>query len=80
MKSDFNIDVATLDGPQRRAFEELIGQTLSNRQRLNIRIEQSCAPDLVQTLEQWLSIYDGLSEKEIEAIDVFLTARSRSVS
>jgi hypothetical protein len=81
METHRHIDVATLDAPHRRALEEVIGQPLTANQRLIVRIIEvpmpsSAAPRPAQTLEDWTSVYDGLSDEKIEAIDKIAKTRA----
>lgn len=74
METDLKIDVAALDTPHRRALEEVIGQQLAGNQRLVISVidlgtEPAAEPRPAQTLEDWTHVYDGLTDKEIEAVD-----------
>jgi ABC-type cobalamin transport system ATPase subunit len=66
METDMKIDVATLDAPQRRALEEVIGRELAPSQRLIISVIDVAAPagstpTPAQTLEDWTGVYDGLA-------------------
>ena len=84
MDSALNIDVAALDASHRRALEEVIGQELAASQRLVISVVDFTAPTdstastprPAQTLDEWTSIYDGLSDEEIEAIDKIAKTRA----
>jgi hypothetical protein len=81
MESDLRIDVAALDDPHRRALEEVIGRHLAANERLIISVTQvevtPAADDRpAQSLDNWTSIYDGLSEDEIEAIDKIAKTRA----
>lgn len=82
MKTDLRIDVATLDGPHRRALEEVIGCELASNQRLLISVievsvpQSSLPPRPVQTLDDWASVYDGLSDREIDEIDLISKTRA----
>ncbi|HEV3006840.1 MAG TPA: hypothetical protein VGX78_20385 [Pirellulales bacterium] len=81
METQRNIDVADLDAPHRRALEEVIGCELGARQRLFISVtEVPAEPNGVarpaQTMEDWTSVYDGLSDAEVEAIDKIAKTRA----
>jgi hypothetical protein len=81
MESDLKIDVAALDTPLRRALEDVIGRQLGRNQRLVISVieletEPIAAERPPQSIEEWTHVYDGLSDKEIAAIDA--TAKSRA--
>ncbi len=81
MEKNLTIDVATLDGPHRRALEEVIGQQLTENQRLIISVAAvelppSDAHRPAQTLEDWTHVYDGLSDEDIEAIDDVAKSRA----
>lgn len=74
MPTELDIDVATLDAPHRQAIEDVIGQRLDVGQRLQIRVvgETSPACDLPrpsQTVEDWATVFAGLDDTEINAID-----------
>ncbi|HET6884198.1 MAG TPA: hypothetical protein VFI31_28855 [Pirellulales bacterium] len=81
MERDLKINVGSLDVPHRRALEEVIGRELAANQRLIIHVaeidvgeEQSSQP--AQSLDDWTSVYAGLSEQEIEAIDKIAKTRA----
>ena len=81
METDLKIDVATLDSSHRQALEEVIGCELASNQRLLISVielslPQSSEPRPVQTLDDWTSVYDGLSEGEIDEIDLIAKTRA----
>jgi hypothetical protein len=80
METALQIDVATLDAPHRRALEEVIGQQLASNQRLVINVMQITipAPDdrPAQSLDDWTRVYDGLSDSEVDAIDVVVNTRA----
>lgn len=78
MDTDLRIDVATLDPPHRRALEEVIGRELTVSQALIISVvdAQGSPPRPQQSLADWTSIYDGLSDSEIEAIDQVVKIRA----
>ena len=73
MDSTVNIDVANLDALHRQALEEIVGHELATHQRLTISVsEMGSSPATVQpaqSLEDWTTVYDGLIDEEIEAID-----------
>jgi hypothetical protein len=81
METERKIDVAALDAPHRRALEDVIGCELGIRQQLIISvIEVATAPNDAarpdQTLEDWTSVYEGLTDAEIEAIDKVAKTRA----
>ena len=81
MKTALKIDVAMLDAPHRRALEEVIGCELASNQRLLISVsEVSLSPTSasrpVQTLADWTSVYDGLSDREIQEVDEIAQTRA----
>lgn len=81
METDLKIDVAALDGSHRRALEEVIGCELASNQRLlisvvEVSLPQSSAARPAQTLDDWTSVYDGLSDREIDEIDHILKTRA----
>lgn len=81
MENELKIDVAALDAPHRRALEEVIGRELAANQRLLISvIEVEVPPPAVrrpaQSLEDWTTVYKGLSEKDIEDIDQIAKTRA----
>ena len=80
MEADLKIDVATLDDSHRRALEEVIGCELAANQRLIISVIEVTMPESggarpVQTLDDWTSVYDGLSDREIDEIDQIAKTR-----
>ena len=81
METNLNIEVANLDGSHRRALEEVLGRSLASNQRLQISVlDAPSALEAVtqshQPLDVWLSVYDGLSEQEIEQIDQIAKTRA----
>ncbi len=81
MEAALKIDVATLDRSHRLALEEVIGCELAANQRLIISVIEVTLPESsgarpVQTLDDWTSVYDGLSEREIDEIDHIARARA----
>jgi hypothetical protein len=80
MDSNLQVDVADLDGPHRRALEEVMGRELANNQRLIISVtEVAIIPTTtkpVQSLDGWTNVYQGLSEAEIEEIDKIAKTRA----
>jgi hypothetical protein len=81
METDLKIDVAALDAPHRRALEDVIGRELSGHQRLIISVievepEPTAMSKAGQTLDDWTHVYEGLSDKEIDAIDTIAKTRA----
>jgi len=81
METNLNIEVANLDRSHRRALEEVLGRSLASNQRLLISVlDAPSALESVtqshQPLDDWLSVYDGLSEQEIEQIDQIAKTRA----
>ena len=80
MESNLQIDVGSLDGPHRRALEEVIGRQLTANQRLTISVSDVVVPttaaNAVQSLDDWTNVYQGLSEAEIEEIDRIAKTRA----
>ncbi len=81
MENDLKIDVAALDAPHRRALEEVIGRELEANQQLVISVIEVAVPTTstqrpAQTLEDWTSVYDGLSDDEIESVDRIAKTRA----
>ncbi len=81
METDLKIDVAKLDDPHRRALEEVIGRGLESNQRLIISVVDLVFPrtqDLrpAQTLEDWTSVFEGLSDQEIAKVDAISNTRA----
>lgn len=82
MEADLKIDVATLDGSHRRALEEVIGCELAANQRLIISVIEVTLPESssdarpAQTLDDWTTVYDGLSDREIDEIDQIAKTRA----
>jgi hypothetical protein len=81
MKNGVRIDVSALDTPHRRALEEVIGQELAANQQLLINVVElelprSGAIRPAQSLEDWMHVYDGLSEEQIEAVDEIAKTRA----
>ena len=81
METNLKIDVAMLDVPHRRALEEVIGCELASNQRLIINVVELSLPPTdtsrpSQTLDDWTSAYDGLSEREIQEVDEIANSRA----
>jgi len=81
METDLKIDVAKLDDLHRRALEEVIGRGLESNQRVIISVVDLTVPrtqDLrpAQTLEDWTSVFEGLSDQEIAEVDAFSNTRA----
>lgn len=81
MERNLKINVATLDEPHRRAMEEVIGRELAVSQQLIISVIDLAMPHggdkkATQTLDDWTTVYDGLSDAEIEAIDKDVKTRA----
>lgn len=81
MERELTIDVGTLNEPHRRALEEVIGHHLAMNQRLIIHVaEMEISPEAaqpsVQSLDDWTSVYAGLSDQEIDAIDRIAKTRA----
>lgn len=80
MGVELQIDVVTLDAPHRRALEEVIGRELSVHQRLTISVSDLAASSPptkpAQSLQDWIGIYEGLSDAEVDEIDKIIKTRS----
>jgi hypothetical protein len=81
METRLHIDVATLEAPQRRALEKVLGRHLAANQQLVISIidvspPQAAAPRPAQSLEDWTRVYDGLNDEEIEGFDKIARTRA----
>jgi hypothetical protein len=82
MENDLTIDVGSLNPPHRRALEEVIGCQLATNQRLIIHIADIETPPTeepqrqAQSIDDWTSVYAGLNEQEIEAIDRIAKTRA----
>jgi hypothetical protein len=70
-------DVSSLDESQRHVLEDVLGRSLHPNQTLIISVaetatappSQSEDPCEQQSLEDWTSVYDGLSPQQIESIE-----------
>jgi hypothetical protein len=81
MENGLKIDVSALDVPHRRALEEVIGQELAANQQLiisviDVELPPSDSGRPVQSLEDWMHVYDGLSDEQVEAIDQVVKTRA----
>jgi hypothetical protein len=80
METSHQIDVISLDDAHRRAFEDVIGAQLRRNQRLVISVaEIDVAPtagQAGQTIRDWTGVYEGLSDADVEAIDLAVNARA----
>lgn len=65
-------DVTNLDDTHRRALEDVLGRPLQAGERLVISVlEAPAAPTASrpsQSISDWTSVYDGLTDEEIEQI------------
>lgn len=68
-------DVTELGDDQRRAFEQVLGQSLRDDQQIvlgvqNPRQQQPDGPGIDQcTVPDWWKVYEGLSDAEIDDLD-----------
>jgi hypothetical protein len=74
-------NVADIDSGDRLALEHLIGKHLAENQQVVISVmevatAESRPSNVLQTLEDWTHIYDGLGDEEIEAIDKIANTRA----
>ncbi len=82
MESIRSIDVIRLDAAHRRAIEDVIGVRLQDNQRLTISVAEISdqAPNELRgpgpTIEDWQSVYDGLTDEQIEFIDRIANTRA----
>ena len=80
MSTGRQIDVGALDASLRRALEEVIGHELAVDQRLMITVTNPKAPATqprpAQSLDDWIGVYDGLSDEEVEEIDKIIKTRA----
>jgi hypothetical protein len=82
MESRHTIDVTTLDAPHRQAIEDLIGASLHANQRLTIGVTEIKSPSneaaqrRAQSLEEWMSVYEGLSDEQVDKIDRIAKTRA----
>jgi hypothetical protein len=82
METSHEIDVTNLDDEHRRALEDLIGTELRRNQRLMICVTDvdataSGTPPLpAQSIGDWAKVYEGLSNEQVEEIDVEVNKRA----
>ena len=82
METSHEIPVTSLDAAHRRALEDVIGTQLQANQRLIISVTEvgaeqaSTEPRPAQTLEDWTSVYEGLSDDDVEAVDKIAKTRA----
>ena len=78
-------NVRDIDASDRRSLEQIVGQTLRDNQRVIIQLAEINVPKQEaaqndarsrQTLEDWTSVYDGLSAEDIEEIDKIAKTRA----
>jgi hypothetical protein len=81
MEISRTIDVTSLDATHRRALEDVIGVQLRADQQVTIGVKEvealpegSSRPP--QTLKDWTSIYEGLTDEEIAEIDRIANTRA----
>lgn len=75
--------VGELQANERSAAELLVGHRLRGNEQLILQVlEQDAAESSVQdsrpaqTLEDWIRVYDGLNDEEIETIDAIARTRA----
>ena len=82
MEMSHEINVTNLDAEHRRAFEDVIGTPLDQNQRLIIRVAEIASPPRAasepsaQTLREWIEVYKGLTDEQIEAINRDINTRA----
>ena len=80
METSRTIDVASLNATHRQAIEDMIGVQLRANQRLTIEIGEAPAKESEEsrppTLADWESLYDGLTDEQIELIDRIINTRA----
>ncbi len=79
MEYNITIDVNSLDSAHRRAFEDVIGVELQPSQRLVIGVENARQDEqspAAPSIEDWAKVYEGLSAKEVEEIDLIINTRA----
>jgi hypothetical protein len=82
METSREIDVTSLDAAHLKALEDVIGTPLLANQRLIIYVTATAArqgealPRPTQTLEDWTTVYEGLSDQEIDDIDKVVKTRA----
>jgi hypothetical protein len=75
METSHEIAVTALDAAHRRAVEEIIGAALQQNQLLIISVAEVSAtpgaatPRRAQSIGDWTSVYEGLTDEEVETID-----------
>ena len=77
-------NVRDIDAEHRSAIEHVVGQTLRENQQLVIQIANvddghgTSGPDTrrPQTLAEWTTVYEGLSEQQIDAVDATINSRA----
>ncbi len=76
------IDVMTLDAEHRQALEDLIGVQLQANQRLIIGVTEidrpvsEGTPRGAQSIEDWTTVYEGLSDEQVDEIDRIAKTRA----
>lgn len=71
MEMSHNIDVTALDAAHRQALEDVIGTELKANQRLIISVTEVdvTAARPAQSLSDWTSVYEGLADEQVDALD-----------
>ena len=76
-------NVRDIDTADRRALEHVIGQHLSEDQRLVIHVVNMDVPPQLSddtpvnvTLPDWCNVYEGLSDEEVSALEEVVLTRA----
>jgi hypothetical protein len=77
-------NVRDLDAEHRSAIEHVVGQTLRENQQLIIQIADvddgrgtpGADTRRPQTLAEWTTVYEGLSDEQIDAVDAIIKSRA----
>ena len=65
--------VETLDAAHRQAVEDVLGTQLEQNQRLVISVAPPALPCSSQSLADWAGVYDGLTDDQVETIEISKT-------
>ena len=78
---ELRIDVTDLSREQRRVLEEITGCHLAGVRQLTIAVpgagRQSARERPSQTVEEWTSILDELTDDQVDAFDRVVSGRAR---
>lgn len=80
MTTQLDIDASRLSPQQRQVLEELTGQRLTGQSRVTIVLSQAgtqpASDRPAQSVQDWLEVYEGMSENQVEQVDAAAKQRA----